>query len=92
MSQLQLLFCKLRIYATSNDMQMYHICDLRKISESVREKSQRDIQNGDDIDRTNKRQSLFTVKSFGILPGACSVTDRHFHVCCIRFNTPFTRA
>ena len=32
---------------------MYHVCDLGKISESVREKSKRYIQNGDDIDRTD---------------------------------------
>ena len=32
---------------------MHQVCDLRKISESAREKSERDIQNGDDIDRTN---------------------------------------
>ena len=45
-------------------MLMYHVYDLRKISESIREKSERDIQNGDDIDRTDKRQFLFTEKSF----------------------------
>ena len=36
------------------DMQMYNVCDLGKISESVRERSERDIQNGDDIDRTDE--------------------------------------
>ena len=36
-------------------MQMYHVCDLGKISENVRVKSEREIQNGDDIDRTDKR-------------------------------------
>ena len=32
---------------------MHQVCDLRKISESAREKSERDKQNGDDIDRAN---------------------------------------
>ena len=37
-------------------MQIYHVYDSGKIFESVREKSERDIQNGDEIDRTDKRQ------------------------------------
>ena len=45
-------------------MQIYHVCDLGKISESVREKSKRYIQNGGDIDRTDKRQFLFIEESF----------------------------
>ena len=45
-------------------MQMYHMCDLRKISECVGEKSERDIQNGKNIDRTDKRKFLFTKNSF----------------------------
>ena len=35
-------------------MQMYPVYDLGKISESVREKSERYMQNGDDIDRTDR--------------------------------------
>lgn len=48
-------------------MQMYNVCDVGKISEGVREKLDRDIQNGDDINRTDKRQFLLTedgLKSF----------------------------
>ena len=41
---------------------MYHVCDLGKISESVREKLERDIQNGGDIDSIDKMQFLFTEK------------------------------
>ena len=43
---------------------MYHVCDLGKISESAREKSERDIQNGDDIDRTDYRQFLYSEINF----------------------------
>ena len=48
-------------------MQMYNVCDVGEISESIREKLDRDIQNGDDINRTDKRQFLLTedgLKSF----------------------------
>ena len=48
-------------------MQMYNVCDLGKISESVREKPNRDLQNGDEINRTDKGQFLLTedgLKSF----------------------------
>ena len=64
--EIQLLFNNLTssIFATSNDMQMYHACDLRKISESVQEKSEWDIQNGDDIDHINKRQFFFAEENF----------------------------
>ena len=65
---------------------MYHVCDRGKISESVREKSERNKQNGDDIDLTDKRQILFTEKSSKISPGACPVTDRHFNICFIGLN------
>ena len=34
------------------------MCDCGKISESVREKLERDIPNGDNIDHTDKRQFL----------------------------------
>ena len=53
-----------RIFANAYDMQMYHVCNLGKKSASVPEMSEGDIQNGDDIDHTGKRQFLFTEKSF----------------------------
>ena len=67
-------------------MQMHHMCYLGKISESMREKSERDIQNGDEFDRTDRRHFLFTEKrrkALEIFPGACPVTDRRCSICFI---------
>ena len=73
-------------------MQMYHLCDLGKISESVREKamgnlylffrekSEQDMQNGDDIDQTDRGSFYSLRKALDIFPGACPVTDRRFNV------------
>ena len=61
----------------------------KKISESVREKLERDIQNSDDIDCTDERQFLFTEKSLKNLSGACPVKDRRFNICYIGLNMYF---
>ena len=64
------------------------MCDLRKISEIVWEKSERKIQKDDDTERTDKRKFLSWRKPSEIFP-SCPVEDRHFNVCFIAFNTYF---
>ena len=68
-------------------MHMYHVCDLGKISESAREKSERDIQNGDDIDSTDKRSFSSPRKALEIYSGACTVADRH--VKCLIYRSQY---
>ena len=67
-------------------MQIYHVCDLGNISESVRGKLERYIQNGDDSD---KRQFLSLRKASEMFPSACPVTDRRFNVSFIGLNMHF---
>ena len=66
-------------------MQMYHVCDHGNVYESVLDKSERDLQNGDSIDRTDKRQFLFTEKSFRTLPWCMSCHRSAFG--CLTYRT-----
>ena len=71
------------IFATANDMQMYHVCDLGKISESVREKSKRHIYKMAATSIVLTRGSFYASrKILEIFPGACPVTNRRLNICC----------
>ena len=62
-------------------MQVYHMCDLGKISESERKKSERDLQNGDDIDLLTRSSFYLPRKALEIFHGASPVMDRRFNIC-----------
>ena len=66
---------------SDNDLQMYHVCDLGKISENV----------GVGAATISIVLASFysPSKALEIFPGACPVTDRRFCVCFIRLNTHF---
>ena len=55
----------------------------------MREKSGRDTQNGEDIDRTDMRQFCSQKKALEIFHGACPVSDRRLNVCFIGLNMHF---
>ena len=67
-------------------MQIYHVCDRGKIFESVREKSERDTQNGATAIVLTRGSFYSPRKALEIFPGACPVTDRRLNVCFIELN------